>query len=87
MDELSEEDKQLVARARKIEKFLSQPFFVAEQFTGIKGQFVDMNDTISAFKKILNGECDDVPEQAFYLVGNLDMVYEKWETMKKEANS
>ena len=87
MDELSEEDKQLVSRARKIEKFLSQPFFVAEQFTGIKGQFVDMNDTIKAFKSILNGECDEVPEQAFYLVGNMDMVYEKWETMKKEANS
>ncbi len=85
MDELSEDDKVLVGRARKIEKFLSQPFFVAEQFTGIPGQFVDINDTIKAFKAILAGECDEVPEQAFYLVGNLDMVYEKWEQLKKDA--
>ena len=85
MDELSEEDKVLVGRARKIEKFLSQPFFVAEQFTGIPGQFVDINDTIKAFKAILAGECDEVPEQAFYLVGSLDMVYEKWEQLKKDV--
>ncbi len=77
MDELSEEDKILVARARKVQKFLSQPFFVAEQFTGIPGQFVPIEDTISSFKAILNGEVDDLPEQAFYLVGNLDMVKEK----------
>ena len=77
MDELSEEDKVLVARARKVQKFLSQPFFVAEQFTGIKGQFVKIEDTIASFKAILNGEVDDLPEQAFYLVGNLDMVKEK----------
>jgi F-type H+/Na+-transporting ATPase subunit beta len=77
MDELSEEDKQLVARARKIQKFLSQPFFVAEQFTGIKGEFVKIEDTISSFKAILDGEVDHLPEQAFYLVGNLDMVKEK----------
>jgi F-type H+/Na+-transporting ATPase subunit beta len=77
MDELSEKDKIIVARARKVQKFLSQPFFVAEQFTGIKGQFVKIEDTISSFKAILNGELDDVPEQAFYLVGNLDMVHEK----------
>lgn len=77
MDELSEEDKLIVARARKVQKFLSQPFFVAEQFTGLKGQFVKIEDTIKAFKAILNGECDDLPEQAFYLVGGLDMVYEK----------
>jgi len=82
MDELSEEDKVIVARARKIQKFLSQPFFVAEQFTGIPGQFVKIEDTISAFKSILNGECDDLPEQAFYLVGNLDMVYKKAEELK-----
>jgi F-type H+-transporting ATPase subunit beta len=62
MDELSEEDKIIVARARKIQKFLSQPFFVAEQFTGIPGQFVKIEDTISAFKSILNGDCDDLPE-------------------------
>jgi F-type H+-transporting ATPase subunit beta len=77
MDELSEEDKLIVARARKVQKFLSQPFFVAEQFTGLKGKFVQMGDTIKAFKAILNGECDELPEQAFYLVGGLDMVYEK----------
>ena len=77
MDELSEEDKQTVARARKIQKFLSQPFFVAEQFTGLKGQFVKIEDTIEGFKAILDGKADDIPEQAFYLVGNLDMVREK----------
>jgi F-type H+-transporting ATPase subunit beta len=77
MDELSEDDKRLVARARKIQKFLSQPFFVAEQFTGIKGQFVKIEDTIKGFKAILNGEVDHLPEQAFYLVGGLEMVHEK----------
>ncbi len=77
MDELSEDDKLLVARARKVQKFLSQPFFVAEQFTGISGQFVKIEDTIASFKSILAGEVDDLPEQAFYLVGNLDMVREK----------
>jgi len=77
MDELSEADKLIVARARKVQKFLSQPFFVAEQFTGLKGQFVKMEDTIAGFKAILNGEVDDLPEQAFYLVGNLEMVHEK----------
>jgi len=77
MDELSEEDKIIVSRARKVQKFLSQPFTVAEQFTGLKGQFVQINDTISAFKSILNGDVDDLPEQAFYLVGSLDMVREK----------
>lgn len=77
MDELSEEDKLIVGRARKVQKFLSQPFFVAEQFTGLKGKFVKIEDTIKAFKAILSGEVDDLPEQAFYLVGGLDMVYEK----------
>ncbi|MCB9094772.1 MAG: F0F1 ATP synthase subunit beta [Halobacteriovoraceae bacterium] len=77
MDELSEEDKVVVARARKVQKFLSQPFFVAEQFTGIPGQFVKIEDTIASFKAILSGEVDDLPEQAFYLVGNLDMVKAK----------
>lgn len=77
MDELSEEDKQLVARARKIQKFLSQPFFVAEQFTGISGQFVKIEDTIKSFKSILAGEVDHLPEQAFYLVGGIEMVHEK----------
>ncbi|MDC1174472.1 F0F1 ATP synthase subunit beta [Bacteriovoracaceae bacterium] len=77
MDELSEEDKTVVARARRVQKFLSQPFFVAQQFTGLEGQFVKIEDTIEAFKAILAGECDDIPEQAFYLVGGLDMVKEK----------
>jgi len=77
MDELSEEDKLLVARARKVQKFLSQPFFVAEQFTGNPGKFVSIQDTIQGFKSILAGEVDHLPEQAFYLVGNLEMVYEK----------
>lgn len=77
MDELSEDDKKLVARARRIQKFLSQPFFVAEQFTGISGQFVKIEDTIQSFKAILNGDVDHLPEQAFYLVGSLDMVHEK----------
>ena len=82
MDELSEEDRLIVGRARKVQKFLSQPFFVAEQFTGMSGQFVKIEDTISSFRSILNGECDELPEAAFYLVGNLDMVYEKAKTLK-----
>ncbi|MBI2521412.1 MAG: F0F1 ATP synthase subunit beta [Bdellovibrio sp.] len=82
MDELSEQDKLIVSRARRVQKFLSQPFFVAEQFTGIKGQFVKIEDTIKAFKAILAGEVDHLPEQAFYLVGNLDMVFEKAKTLK-----
>ncbi|MBC99686.1 MAG: F0F1 ATP synthase subunit beta [Halobacteriovoraceae bacterium] len=84
MDELSEEDKVIVARARKVQKFLSQPFFVAQQFTGIEGQFVKIEDTIAAFKAILEGKCDDLPEQAFYLVGNLDMVYEKAQELRSK---
>jgi F-type H+/Na+-transporting ATPase subunit beta len=83
MDELSEADRMLVGRARKVQKFLSQPFFVAEQFTGISGEFVKIEDTIAAFKAILAGECDDLPEQAFYLVGGLDMVKEKAQKMKE----
>ncbi len=77
MDELSEEDKLTVARARKIQKFMSQPFFVAEQFTGLKGAYVDIKDTIRAFKEILSGKHDDLPEQAFYLVGTIEDVIEK----------
>jgi F-type H+/Na+-transporting ATPase subunit beta len=72
LDELSEEDRQVVARARKIERFLSQPFFVAEVFTGSPGKYVSLKDTINGFNQILTGEFDDLPEQAFYLVGNLD---------------
>ncbi len=84
MDELSEEDKLVVARARKIQKFLSQPFFVAEQFTGLSGQFVKIEDTIEGFKAILDGKCDDIPEQAFYLVGDLGMVHEKAKQLEAE---
>jgi F-type H+-transporting ATPase subunit beta len=81
MDELSEEDKLTVSRARKIQKFLSQPFFVAQQFTGLEGQFVKIEDTIAGFKEILAGSADDIPEQAFYLVGSMEMVREKAKTL------
>ena len=77
MDELSEADRKTVERARKIQKFLSQPFHVAEQFTGMKGTYVQLEDSIRSFKEILEGKHDDVPEQAFYLVGNIDDVIEK----------
>lgn len=77
MDELSEEDKLVVARARKIQKFLSQPFHVAEVFTGFPGKFVDLADTIKGFKAIIDGECDHLPEMAFYMVGTIEDVYEK----------
>jgi F-type H+-transporting ATPase subunit beta len=74
MDELSEEDKLIVARARKIQRLLSQPFNVAEQFTGTPGKYVPINQTIQAFKEVMSGNMDDVPEQAFYMVGNLEEV-------------
>ncbi len=77
MDELSEEDKQTVARARKIQRFLSQPFFVAEVFTGSPGKYVSLKDTIAGFKGILNGEYDHLPEQAFYMVGSIEEAVEK----------
>jgi len=77
LDELSEEDRQIVARARKIERFLSQPFFVAEVFTGSPGKYVSLTETIQGFKIILGGELDELPEQAFYLVGNIDEAIEK----------
>jgi F-type H+-transporting ATPase subunit beta len=82
MDELSEEDKLTVARARKIQRFLSQPFFVAEVFTGSPGKYVSLKDTISGFNGILNGEYDHLPEQAFYMVGSIDEAVEKAESMK-----
>ena len=81
MDELSEEDKQTVSRARKIERFLSQPFFVAEVFTGSPGKYVSLKDTIRAFKGILEGEFDSLPEQAFYMVGGIDEAVEKAKTL------
>jgi F-type H+-transporting ATPase subunit beta len=82
IDELSEEDRLTVARARKIERFLSQPFFVAEIFTGSPGEYVSLEDTIKGFTMTLQGELDDLPEQAFYLVGNIDQVIAKAETLK-----
>ena len=83
MDELSDEDKTIVRRARKVQKFLSQPFFVAEQFTGLKGKYVKLEDTIRSFKMILSGECDDIPEQAFHMVGAIEEVYEKAKTIEQ----
>ena len=85
IDELSEDDKLVVARARKIQRFLSQPFFVAEQFTGLKGKFVPIKDTVRGFKEIVEGKHDDLPEQAFYLVGGIEEVLEKAEKMKNAA--
>jgi F-type H+-transporting ATPase subunit beta len=82
IDELSEEDRLTVARARKVERFLSQPFFVAEIFTGSPGKYVSLEDTIKGFTMVLGGELDDLPEQAFYLVGNIDEAIEKAETLK-----
>lgn len=82
LDELSEEDRVTVARARKIERFLSQPFFVAEVFTGSPGEYVTLESTIKGFQMILNGEFDDLPEQAFYLVGNIDQAIAKAQKMK-----
>jgi len=84
IDELSEEDKLTVARARKIQRFLSQPFSVAEQFTGQPGRYVPLKDTIAGFKEILSGRCDDMPEQAFYMVGDIEEAYEKAKTLKGE---
>ncbi|HEX2880316.1 MAG TPA: F0F1 ATP synthase subunit beta, partial [Polyangiaceae bacterium] len=83
MDELSEEDKQLVTRARKIQRFLSQPFFVAAQFTGMTGKYVPLKETVSAFKEILSGALDDLPEQAFYMVGNIDEAKAKAQKLRE----
>merc|ERR1712194_457038 len=77
MDELSEEDKLVVARARKVQRFMSQPFFVAEIFTGTPGAFVDLETTINDFEEVLSGACDDIPEAAFYMIGGMDDVKEK----------
>jgi len=85
MDELSEEDKQVVSRARKIQKFLSQPFFVAEVFTGSPGKYVKVQDTIEGFKSILEGRGDDISEQAFYMVGTLDEVHAKQKELDKKS--
>ena len=85
IDELSEEDKRSVARARRIQKFLSQPFFVASQFTGLEGKYVSIADTIRGFKEIVEGQHDELPEQACFLVGGIEEAVEKAERMKKEA--
>ena len=85
MDELSEEDKLVVYRARKIQRFLSQPFHVAEVFTGAPGKYVPLRDTIASFKAIISGEYDDLPEQAFYMAGSIDEVVAKAEKMKSSA--
>jgi F-type H+-transporting ATPase subunit beta len=83
IDELSEEDRLTVARARKIQRFLSQPFFVAEQFTGFKGKYVSIADTIKGFKEIVEGKHDDLPEQAFYMVGTIEDAQAKAAKMKQ----
>jgi F-type H+-transporting ATPase subunit beta len=85
IDELSEDDKQIVARARKIQRFLSQPFFVAEQFTGMQGKYVPIADTVRSFKELVEGKHDDLPEQAFYMVGGIDEARAKAEGMKSAA--
>ena len=82
IDELSEEDKQTVNRARKVQKFLSQPMFVAEAFTGMAGKYVPIKDTIKGFNEIIEGKHDDLPEQAFYMVGTIEEAVEKSEKMK-----
>jgi F0F1-type ATP synthase beta subunit len=82
IDELSEDDKLTVARARKLQRFLSQPFFVAEQFTGLAGKYVPVADTIRGFKEIVDGKHDHLPEQAFYMVGTIEEAVEKAEKMK-----
>ena len=84
MDELSEEDKLTVTRARKIQRFLSQPFFVAEVFTGTPGKFVKLEDTIKGFKSIVDGELDNVPETAFYMIGTIEEALEKSKKISKE---
>jgi len=82
IDELSDEDKLTVSRARKIQKFLSQPFHVAEQFTGFPGKYVKLADSIRGFQEIVAGKHDELPEQAFYMVGTIEEVQEKAKTLK-----
>ena len=84
MEELSEDDKLIVSRARKIQRFLSQPFFVAETFTGSPGKYVPLKETIRGFKEILSGKYDELPEGAFYMVGTIEEVVEKAKKMKGE---
>jgi F-type H+-transporting ATPase subunit beta len=85
VEELSEDDKLIVSRARKVQRFLTQPMFVAEQFTGTPGVFVKIEDTVRGFQMILNGECDELPEQAFYMVGTIEDAFEKGERLRSEG--
>jgi F-type H+-transporting ATPase subunit beta len=85
IDELSEDDKLIVSRARKVQRFLSQPFHVAEQFTGLQGRYVKIADTVKGFRGIIEGKHDDIPEQAFYMKGGIDEVLETAEKMKTAA--
>jgi len=85
MDELSDEDKLVVARARRVQRFLSQPFFVASQFTGLDGKYVKIEDTIKGFNMIIEGKLDHLPENAFYLVGTIEEAIAKGEKLLKEA--
>src|ERR671920_1516193 len=87
IDELSEEDKVIVGRARRLQRFLSQPFFVAEQFTGLEGKFVELDETIRSFKEVVEGKHDELPEQAFYLVGGIDEAVEKARKSSGEEES
>jgi F-type H+-transporting ATPase subunit beta len=82
IDELSEDDKITVGRARRIQRFLSQPFFVAEQFTGREGRYVKVADTVASFRELVEGKCDDLPEQAFYMVGSIDEAREQAEKIQ-----
>jgi F-type H+-transporting ATPase subunit beta len=84
MEELSDDDKMIVARARKIQRFLSQPFFVAEQFTGSPGRYVKLTDTVKSFREVVDGKHDELPEQAFYMVGDIGEAIDK---AKKLAGS
>jgi F-type H+-transporting ATPase subunit beta len=85
MDELSEDDKLTVSRARKVQRFLSQPFHVAETFTGQAGKYVEIKDTVRGFKEIIEGRCDDIPEQAFVMMGGIEEVRARAEKMAKES--
>src|SRR5260370_2337640 len=87
IDELSDEDKQIVARARKIQRFLSQPFHVAEQFTGFKGKYVTLADTVRSFKEVVDGKHDDLPEQAFYMQGHIADLKKKAEELRKQGEA
>jgi F-type H+-transporting ATPase subunit beta len=87
IDELSEEDKVIVGRARRLQRFLSQPFFVAEQFTGLEGKFVDLDETIRSFKEVVEGKHDELPEQAFYLVGGIGEAVDKARKTSGEEES